>query len=223
MKKSCKRGIIAVILAAAIIIAAAIIAAIPSCGSRIDFSAQFYFVCYKSADDAHSASSISSTVQSYGGAGYIIKLGSNYHVAVACYYSREDVESVMLSLADDGLSCQVIEAYAGGYDIPRRLSGQKSNISGALATLSQLGSLFYETANGLDGGTLTNAAAVSVLGNARAVLNAAMSENEGNALYSEINYLLALVDDLDPAYVYAREVRALQIAVCDCLLNVNFS
>ena len=118
MKKTHMRGLAVALIAAAIIVVAATIAAIPSCKSTIEFSARYFFVCYKSADDAYSASTISSTVQSYGGAGYIVRLGQNYYVTVSCYYSDEDARSVCSTLAEDGLSCTVVEAYIGGYDLP---------------------------------------------------------------------------------------------------------
>ena len=77
MKKNYMRGVAAALIAAAIIVVAAVIAAIPSCKNTLEFSARYFFVCYKSTDDAYSASTISSTVQSYGGAGYIVKLGQS--------------------------------------------------------------------------------------------------------------------------------------------------
>lgn len=223
MKKSYRRGLVVIATAAAVIIVAAVIAAIPSCGSRVDFSVSYYFVCYKSADDAHSAASVSSTVQSYGGAGYIIKIETNYYVTVACYYSEEDAQSVCSSLGSQGLSCHVVEACTEGYDLSSDNSRDRSNILGALTALDQLGLIFYQTANSLDSGEISVSAAQSVIDDARSTLSGLSRSNSGNALYDEIEYLIALVDDISGSYIYAREIRALQVAVCDAILNVNFN
>lgn len=223
MKRSYKLGLTAIAAAAVVLIVAAIIAAIPSCDNRIYFSVSYYFVCYKSADDAHSAASVSSTVQSYGGAGYIIKIGTSYYVTVACYYNEEDAQSVCSSLGNEGLSCRMVEALTEEYKLPASLSQYKSNIHGALTALDQLGIIFYQTANSLDSGEISTSAAQSVLDDACSTLCGLLKNNQNNALHAEIEYLIALVDDISGSYIYAREIRALQVAVCDAILNVNFN
>lgn len=222
MKKIHLRAVAIVACAAAIIVAAAIIAAIPFCGSTIEFSARYFFVCYKSADDAHYVDSISSIVQSYGGAGYIAKIGSEYYITVACYYEQEDAQGVQESLSQSGLNCRVIETYAGGYEIPAALRTEKNNIMGALTALDQLGNIFYQMANGLDGGGLSQSAASSVIDDAYVMLGGLQSYSFGQNFADEIAYLRTLVGDVGGGNIYARDMRALQIAVCDCLLNLSF-
>ncbi len=223
MNSKVRMGAVAVILAIIMIIAASIIAAAPSCNSSIQFSVNYYFVCYKSTDDAYSAGSISSSVQSYGGAGYIIRLGGEYYVTVACYYSVEDAQSVCNSLYNAGLSCQVVEASVQSYDIPHALSADRESIVGSINSLNQLGTILYEAANAVDSGLMNNTAARGVLTDVRSTLNGLSAANADNALYDEIEYIIALVDNINGGYIYARELRALQIAVCDCILNVSFN
>lgn len=222
MKKTHLCGIFVFIAAAAVIIAAAAIAAIPTCSGRLEYSASFYFVCYKSADEAHSAASVSSTVQSYGGAGYIVKLEDSYYVTVACYYDRADADKVCSSMTEEGLACSVVEAYAGGYDLPRALYGKAEELSGALNTLYGVGTIFYQTANAIDSGTASYDAVLSVLSDARGTLEKVAQDNVDNALGGEAEYLVALADDLSGDRILSRELRALQIAVCDCIINLNF-
>ena len=216
-------SIAAIILATIMIIVASVIAAAPSCNNKIPFSVNYYFVCYKSTDDAHSADTISSSVQSYGGAGYIIRLGEEYYVTVACYYNEDDAQSVCGSLYNAGLFCQVVGASVEGYDLPRNLSSHRDSIIGSINSLNQLGTIFYEAANAVDSGLMNNTALSGVLADARSALNGILSANAGNALYDEVKYVIALVDDISGGYVYARELRALQIAICDCILNVSFN
>ena len=118
------RAVAAALAAAALIIIASAVAAAPSCVSRAVFSVRYHFVCYKSADDAHTAASVSSVVQSHGGAGYIVKTGDDYRVAAGCYYSAEDARKVCSALSDSGLACDAVEAGVDGYDLPRDLAPQ---------------------------------------------------------------------------------------------------
>ena len=222
MKKAQIKALAVFAAAALSIVAAAVLAALPFCSRRLAFSAVYYLVCYKSADDAHSAGSVSSTVQSYGGAGYIVRYGNEYFVVVACYYDMRDAEEVRLSLKQYELDCRVVEAYAGGYALPVRLSARGGDIEGCLRTLDETGRIFYNAANAADGGNMAGGAAASVLSDARMTLCAVMEGNADNALGDEAGYIIALIDDLDASSVSAREFRVLQAAVCDCLINLRF-
>lgn len=216
------RAVAAALAAAALIIIASAVAAAPSCVSRAAFSVRYHFVCYKSADDAHTAASVSSVVQSHGGAGYIVKTGDDYRVAAGCYYSAEDARKVCSALSDSGLACDAVEAGVDGYDLPRDLAPHADAVLGAIRTLDQLGRIFYGAANGLDGGTMTADAALSLIADARSAAAAVAAGQRENALGEEAAYLVALMDDIGSARVTAREVRALQVAVCDAVLNVRF-
>ncbi len=222
MKKAQIKALAVFAAAALSIVVAAVLAALPFCSRRLAFSAVYYLVCYKSADDAHSAGSVSSTVQSYGGAGYIVRYGNEYFVVVACYYDMRDAEEVRLSLKQYELDCRVVEAYAGGYALPVRLSARGGDIEGWLRTLDETGRIFYNAANAADGGNMAGGAAASVLSDARMTLCAVMEGNADNALGDEAGYIIALIDDLDASSVSAREFRVLQAAVCDCLINLRF-
>lgn len=208
-------------VAAAIIVMSAVIAALPSCNDKLEFSARYFFVCYENPDDALSASTISSTVQSFGGAGYIVKIGEGYRVVVACYYSKEDAEKVIGNLSEEGRPVTLVEAYIGGYDFPYALKGEMNGIAGALAKLNELGAIYYSLANALDGGTLSPQAAEGVLAENLSVLRELKATMSSNALGEEIAYLVALAEEVS-APVAGREARALQVAVCDAILNVNF-
>ena len=78
-------------------------------GGKIKFNAKYYFVCYRIADDAISASSLSGTVSSYGGAGYILNYKNSYYVTVSCYYTERDAQAVCDSLKKRDLDCSVLK------------------------------------------------------------------------------------------------------------------
>ena len=64
--------------------------------------------------------------------------------------------------------------------------------------------------------------ALSLIADARSAAAAIVAGQCENALGEEAAYLVALMDDIGSARVTAREVRALQVAVCDAVLNVRF-
>ena len=145
-------GVAAVIIATIIICASA---ASCSVGS-VTFKADYYFVCYRIADNAVSASSLSGTVSSYGGAGYILNYDEGYYVTVSCYYKKTEAETVCLGLKRRELDCSVLEVNTNKYKI--KSYGAKKNAElylGNLNTLYSLSSLAYECANGLDTGAYT--------------------------------------------------------------------
>lgn len=206
-----------------VIVAAAVAAAFPACSGRIQFEVNCFFVCYKSADDAHSASSVTSAVQSYGGAGYIVGLNGAYYVTVSCYYAPEDAEKVCLSLNSKGLKCEVIEAYSAGYDLPSALRGREGELLGSLDALLGAANIFYRAANSVDSGELDGEGVRSLIADARSAISGVARANRDNALGGEAEYLSALAEDcITEGVPLSRELRALQIAVLDCLLHLNF-
>ena len=54
-------------------------------GKKIAFEAEYYFVCYRVTDNSISASSISGTVSSYGGAGYILNKSQKTRFGLYCF------------------------------------------------------------------------------------------------------------------------------------------
>ena len=158
------RTIIIGLLTTAIITTAIITGAALSSRKKLTFSAEFFYVCYDSPSDATSASSISSLVHSYGGAGYIIKCKSKYYVTVSCYYSESDAQSVVKTLSSKGLSCSVVTVKAGGYTLRgTALDGKVKMYDGNLNTLLELSQMCYGIANSLDDGSLSQQGAKSAL------------------------------------------------------------
>lgn len=190
----------------------------------LDFSRRYYYIYYKSQDDAYSASSISSTVQSYGGAGYVVKNGDKYYITVACYYDLQDAQSVCENLLRRGLDCGVLEVETGGFTLSS--DSAKSNAeryAGNLNTLDELSLLCYETANFLDTGGYDQVKARGALDGVLSAFNGLLRENSANCFTDEINYLIAEWNDVTYGYIYSRDVRKLQIAITDCIVNIRLT
>lgn len=224
MKNSYKRAAPTILICLSAVILIILIAVVPlsSCRPQLYFNASYYLVYYKIQYDAHSASSISSTVQSYGGAGYVICNDDKFYITVACYYSQADAQSVCANLKLRGLDCDVLTAEVRGYELTTRSAAVSSQTYlGNLNTLDSLSRLCYETANAIDGGTCDQNKAKSVLGDVLAALNGLLRDNPANCFTSEIRYLVTQCEDALFGYVYSRNVRALQAALIDCVLNIQ--
>lgn len=221
MKLRANKAII--ISAIAITVIAAIIAAcsVSSCRSRLNFSATFYYVCYDSPAAETSASSISSAVHSYGGAGYIIESGGEYYVTVSCYYNQNDARSVCEALNKKGLKCAVLEVETGDYYLNGNAKSNENLYLGNLNTLLSLSEMCYNLANSLDGFSCDQTAAKALLSDVRFGLDGLARNNSSNCFSREIAALRAECEDVAQGYVLSHDVRRLQIAITDCIVNVE--
>ncbi len=220
MKLRIKRTVFAV--GAAVVLALLILCfTLPSCAGKLGFKTTFYYVCYNSPSDAQSASSISSVVHSYGGAGYIIRSGGNYYVTVSCYYEKPDAESVVATLNKKGLNCSVVTVEAGDYEMRGSAKRYSEKYRSNLETLLSLSRLCYDLANSLDGYSCSQSNAKSVLGDVNTGLKGLARINSANCFTKEIDALLAEYSDVSSGYVFSYDVRRLQIAITDCIANIR--
>ncbi|MGN0824420.1 MAG: hypothetical protein ACI4MB_05055 [Candidatus Coproplasma sp.] len=190
-------------------------------GKELNFNATFYYVCYDSPPDDCSIVSVSNLVHSYGGAGYIASCKGKSYVVVSCYYSNEDATAVCTQLNKKGLSCSVVKA-----EVPeRKLYGSsKNNIQnyvGNLNTLYSISKTCYNLANSVDKFEVGQTGAKSVLGEIKTSLKGLAGSNGQNCLSQELEYLIAECDDISYGYVFSYDIRRLQIAVSDCIVNAN--
>lgn len=207
--------------AAVVIILIILCIAIPSCAGKLGFETTFYYVCYNSPPDAQSASSMSSVVHSYGGAGYIIESGGSYYVTVACYYNDKDAQNVVATLGKKGLGCSVVEVNADDYPLRGSAKRNAEKFICNLDTLLSLSRICYDLANSLDSYSCSQSTAKSVLGDVGSGLNGLAAVNKANCFTKEIERLKAECSDASAGYVFSYDVRRLQIAITDCITNVK--
>lgn len=223
MKKRLKR-VIAVAAPIAFTVALAIFIicrCAPSCKNTLDYSAKFYYVCYKSPTDAQSAASVSGAVHSYGGAGYIIENGGKYYVTVSCYYDEKDAHSICANLNNKGLPCLVITGEADKLSLPSSAENKAESYKGVLNTMYSLSVMCYDLANGMDGGTHNQQAAKSLLAEVKTGLESLYRANKTNCFSGELSSLIAECDDASHGYVFSYDVRRLQIAITDSIIHVR--
>lgn len=209
-------------VAAVVAITAVILVAAFSCSAnKLTFETTFYFVCYKTEDNAVSASSISGAVSSYGGAGYILEYGGSFYVTVACYYDGNEADTVCNSLKRRDLYCEVVEISTDEYAVANASDANNKLYLGNLNTLQSLTTLAYNCANALDTGEYGQTHAKNVIGDIKSALNGLLNANPDNCFSGEIKRLIAECDDVGEGYVYSKDLRRLQIAIADTVINVK--
>ena len=210
-------------VAAAVTLTVAVIICAASCnGKKIEFKSAFYLVCYSVEDNSLSADAISDGVEGFGGAGYVFEYGDGFYVTVACYYKENDAERVQKSLMRRGLQCFVLTAERKEYAPKSRLSKNKEAVyAGNLNTLFSLSKVCYECANKLDTGEYGQDAAKSVLADVKKSLNGLKLANSANCFSEELRRLSAECSAAGEGFVYSRNLRKLQIAIADTLINIE--
>lgn len=193
-------------------------------GGSVNFETSYYFVCYSSSDNVVSAGSISSVVSSYGGAGYILDYDGNYYVTVSCYYKENDAQAVCESLKKRELECTVLTVKTKNY--PLKSSSAKRNAklyTGNFNTLNSLSLLAYECANGLDTGDYNQSKAKDVLTAIKSGLNGLKNNNKNNCFTNTICNLIDECDDAGKGYILSKDMRYLQIAIADKIINAELT
>lgn len=202
--------------------AAIVLSVISIGGSTINFEAEYYFVCYTVRDNALSADAISDTVRSYGGAGYILEYDGNYYITVACYYSENEAQRVKQTLLKRGLNCSVLHVETNNYTIQSFQTSDKEQLYlGNLNTLYSLSELCYQCANGLDTGEYNQNSAKGVLANVKSGLSGLKNANNENCFYGELRRLIAECEAIEGGFLYSKDMRKIQIAIADTLINIE--
>ena len=193
-----------------------------SCNTlTLTFETTFYFVCYRSEDNYLSASSMSDAVSSYGGAGYILELDGEYYVTVSCYYSESDANAVRDSLARRDLNCFVLKKQTKEYSLPRSAEKNAELYKGNLNTLTSLSSLAYACANKLDTGEYSQANAKQIIADILKGLKTLQSANANNCFSNELRRLVTICEDAGNGIIYSKDLRKLQIAAADAVINIE--
>ncbi len=188
---------------------------------QLTFDASYYFVCYAIRDNALSADAISTTVSNYGGAGYVLGYDGDFYVTVACYYNESEAETVRQNLLKRGLQCSVLNIKTNEYHFANADAKNGKLFSGNLNTLDSLSRICYECANQLDTGKYSQAEAEAVLEDIEDGLQGLKKANPNNCFTDEIKRLIAECETTKRDYIYSKDMRKLQIAILDCIINID--
>lgn len=204
-------------IAAAVLTTVIICICAASCsGEKLDFKTAYYFICYRIADNSVSAGSISDTVASYGGAGYVLYHENNYYVTVSCYYAENEAKSVCAGLKKREFDCFVLEKKTESYKLKSSYAKKNAELyKGNLNTLNSLSRLAYDCANGLDTGLYGQSEAKEILGEIKKGIYGLCGFNTDNCFTRPLNELKDICEEKSGGYVYAKNMRYLQIAIAD--------
>lgn len=192
-------------------------------GEAVACDTTFYYVYYATPQTDSSSAAISDLVHSYGGAGYVATVDNKCFVVVSCYYVKDDADNVVGQLNERGVSCAVCSVKVPERTLYASARRNAKKYEGNLKTLISASKACYDLANALDGLSVGQEEAKSILSEIKSVINGLSCANAGNCFEKELNYLLAECDDVAYGYVFSYNVRRLQVAVCDTVVNVNIN
>ena len=210
------------VIAAIAVTVTAIIFAVSCNGGKINFKASFYFVCYAVADNSVSAGSISTAVTNYGGAGYVIEYDNKFYVTVSCYYEKTDAYSVCESLKKRQLDCEVLEVITGDYRLETPSSSNSAQLYlNNLNVLYSLSTLAYECANAIDRGDYGQTQVLGVISNVENGPKSLLNSNPDNCFSPSVRALIGDCGAIKDGYIYSKDLRRLQIAIADAIINAK--
>lgn len=209
-------------VAAAIAATAIILTVTLSCSAnKLTFKTTFYLICYRTEDNAVSAGSISGVVSSYGGAGYILEYNDKFFITVSCYYNEKSAKSICENLKKRDLDCEVIKITTEEYAVASASNANNDLYKGNLDTLNSLTTLAYGCANSIDTGEFGQTQAKNVIDNIKSTLRGLLQSNSNNCFTSHLKKLITECDDAAEGYIYSKDLRRLQIAIADTIINIK--
>lgn len=191
-------------------------------GGKIYFKSYFYFVCYTVNDNAVSADSISSAVSNYGGAGYILEYNNAFYVTISCYYNERDAITVCNNLKRMQPNCLVLEVLKEDYAITSFSARSKENLYlGNLNTLLSLSTLAYDCSNSMDKGEFGQNEARLVLNDIENNIKGLLTSNPDNCFSLPLRSVLGECGQAAQGIIYSKNLRKIQIAIADILINLK--
>lgn len=188
-------------------------------GEKLTFEEPYYFVCYRTSDNAVSAGSLSDTASSYGGAGYILSYDENFYVTLSCYYKDDEAAAVCSNLKKHDLECSVLKIETKEYKLSSR--SNKELYLGNLNTLNSLSALAYDCANGLDTQSLSQSKAKQILTSITDTLKGLLKSNKSNCFTEPIQSALEECEKFGGGYLLSKNMRYIQIALADRIINAK--
>ena len=192
-------------------------------GGKLNFEKTYYLVYYRASDNAESADSLSQTVLSYGGAGYILNYKDKYYVSFSCYGKEDESQKVLSNLKNRDLECKVLKIEIKEFKLLTRNAKNNQNLYlGNLNTLDSLYAIAYECANGLDTGEYSQSTAKQMLSSITDTLKGLLRANENNCFTQGIKSLVEECEKVG-GYLLSKNMRYIQIAIADKILHTELT
>lgn len=185
---------------------------------RVSLDAEYYFLVKPC--ETSTAAAVAGEVYSAGGAGYLGGEG----VYLACYYRKADARRVCSLMQRKGEAVEVDERSADDVVLSGGDVRYAEQIRGNAETVGSCARLFYDAANGLERGELSQSAA---RGAVRGAADALVGLKQGNTdgFFSKWNGILERIAlqsrEIAAGILFAKDLRYLQISLCFAVLGMN--
>ncbi len=155
-----------------------------------------------------------------GGAGYLYQGEENPVIVLAAYPTEQEAQSVYTSL-QDGFDAEITFLQGDAFTLYGSASQDAQQILANYGTAESCIALFYDVANGLERGTLSQGEArAAIQGGVRALKG--LREGNGGR-FSAWNEQLAECErkgtEIVSGIIFAKDVRYLQVQLCVAMLG----
>lgn len=185
--------------------------------AEIDVDLDCYFLV-KNCEENTSAAVVGE-VYSAGGAGYLY----GDAVVIACYYTKADARRVCSLMEQRGEEVGILSRSFQSFTLRGERARLKDELLGGINTAVSVARLLYDTANGLEVGTLPQTAAKANLRGAADALDGLIAANS-DPVFREWNRILYPVSrgarEKSRDILFSKDVRYLQVALSYAVLDV---
>lgn len=186
---------------------------------RVSIDKEYYFLV-KDCEET-SVSAVAGDVYLSGGAGYYLE-GQN-SVAIACYFREASAANVKESLGEKGRDVRVFVRKPKDLTLSGRAVSERERILANVETADSLARLLFDTANGLERGTLSQEEARSALVGAVSSLGGLVTEN-GSGVFALWNTALQEARrrgvEIAEGLLFQKDIRYIQTLLCDRIINI---
>lgn len=166
---------------------------------------------------------VSSDVYRMGGAGYLMEVDGGLAVALSCYFSREDAESVQATLHEKGTQTRILSlASKDVVFYGNNAAKHAACVRAVLTTGRQCARILYDTANGLERATVSQAEGAIAMEGVTKVLRGLAGEDV--SIHGRWNVALGELvrrgEELSLGVLFSKDVRYFQVELCSALAQI---
>lgn len=172
--------------------------------------------------DCEETTSAAVAGQSYvsGGAGYL--WGDN--VVLACYYTRSDAERISLIMEEKGIETNILTQNPATFSLHGTAAEQAAHIKANAETADTCARMFYDCANGLERGTMSQEEARAAVRGAAKSLKGLREGNTGtvyNTWNAELYRAEHRAEELASGILFAKDLRYSQVQLLMSVLSIE--
>lgn len=190
--------------------------------TTVALSKTYYFLVRDCEDTT--ASAVSGQVYLAGGAGYLLEEAGESAVVLSCYFVKTDAERVQGMMKEKDVETRLVEMKTSDFS----LKGEKAKflqlVKGNAETVETCAKILYETANGLERASVTQATARAALGGVISSLKGLREGNE-DELFSLWNSRLKegerRAKELSEGIIFSKDLRYLQVELLLSILKAD--